>query len=351
MLETPVPGYAASAGDRGMEPGGVMSRSEQRGGWWARARGLLILLGIGFGTVRAGEPVPSPVRDPLSTFELPDDWQDRFWKTPGVMEMLDLDPKALAERVPVQAGFRHCRCPSCDASEADNPLEWAPETPDVVTCTFCGEKFPNDKVPAKVKDAVPEDVIEVRPGTRHHYPYHNVEVESQRYPDERLYLHAKRDYEAREFLAKLALYAAIRYRDAPPDQKDPRLLRVAAVLILRFAQVYPNYATHFDQPGQPKFLQQADLAPPYRRGYTTGKWDWLGCLDVPINLVVAYALIRDSPALIEAGQALGDPEPTRTHRARPVRGLGRVRPRAVGRVLRALALRLPGPARRRSVAR
>ncbi|HEY2156133.1 MAG TPA: hypothetical protein VGH33_10920, partial [Isosphaeraceae bacterium] len=75
---------------------------------------------------------------------------------------------------------------------------------------------------------------------------------------------------------------------------------------------YPAYATHFDQPGRPKFLQPADLPPPYRRGYRTGKWEWTGSLEVPTNLVIAHALIRDDPSWAEVGRLLDDPNPRRT---------------------------------------
>ena len=87
---------------------------------------------------------------------------------------------------------------------------------------------------------------------------------------------------------------------------------MASVLLLRFAQVYPRYALHLDQPGQPKFFEPSHQPPPYRRGYMTAKWDWTGSLDVPINLVLAYAMIRDDPALVEAGRVLKDAHPART---------------------------------------
>src|SRR5262249_1127344 len=145
-----------------------------------------------------------------------------------------------------------------------------------------------------------------------HYPYVEVEAHKQRYPDERLFLAAKRDYEAREFLARAALYAAVRHHEQPAGSKDATLARLPAILVLRFPQLYPASATHFYQPGPPKLSQQADLPPPYRRGYRTGKWDWTASLDVPLNLVIAYALVRDDPALVEAGRCLGDSHPSRT---------------------------------------
>ena len=270
---------------------------------------ILIATPFGLGSALAADP------GPFASFVLPDAWQARFWDDPDTRALLKLDPKALAALVPVQAGLRFARCPNCDADEASDPLIWSATKPAALTCRRCGQSFPNDKIPAKPegKDkSPPEEAVEVLPGVTHHYPYHVPPAEKRRYEDERIYLDAKRDYETREALSRAALYAATRYhREGTAASKD-KLARFAAVLILRFAQVYPAYATHFDQPGQPKFLQRADLGPPYRRGYKTGKWEWTASLDVPLNLVTAYALIRDDPAWAEVGRLLDDPNPKRT---------------------------------------
>jgi hypothetical protein len=250
---------------------------------------------------------------PFAQFELPDAWETRFWDDADTKALLKLDPKALAELVPVQAGLRFCRCPGCDADEASDPLIWSATKPQSLTCSRCGQTFPNAKFPEKKDGKIPEEAVEVLPGKIHHYPYHLVAADAQHYADERLYLDAKRDYETRESLAKAALYAAVRFHERKATTKsDPNLARFAAVILLRFAQVYPAYATHYDQPGQPKFLQRGDLAPPYRRGYQTGKWEWTASLDVPLNLVTAYALIRDEPVWDQVGRWLEDPNPKRT---------------------------------------
>ncbi len=271
-----------------------------------------------------------PPRDPFAGLDLPDDWEARFWGNPDAQAFLKLEPRALARLVPTQAGLRFCRCPACDAPEVDDPLGWSIRKPDVVTCKRCGASFPNDKVPAPVDKKVPEEAVEVVPGVVHRYPYHAVEPDRQRQPEERLYLAARRDHEAREYLSKAALYAAVRFRDQPPAAKDPALARAAAVLVLRFAQAYPLYALHLDQPGQAKFFEPARQPPPYRRGYATAKWDWSGSLDVPINLALAYAIVRETPALAEAGKILGDASPARTIEAdlfRASAAFGRDQPR------------------------
>ena len=258
-------------------------------------------------------PAQAPAREPLAQFALPDSWEAEFWSMPGVKELAALDPKALADLVPVQAGLRYCRCPGCDADETEDPLAWSLKKPTVLTCRRCGLTVPNDDIPAKDdKKKVPEETVEVLPRVLHHYPYHLVPAEKQRYPDERLYLAARCDYEARALLAKAALYAAVRHHEQPPEARQAELARMAAVIVLRFAQVYPAYATHYDQPGEPKYFQQADLPPPYRRGYRTGKWDTTANLDVPMNLLIAYVLVKGDPALLEAGHVLGDPNPAHT---------------------------------------
>lgn len=264
---------------------------------------------VGFGGL--AWPVLADVA-PFATFDLPDRWEARFWAAPGVAPLLDLDAKAIAALVPEQAGFKYCRCPKCGATEPDEPLAWSISLPDRLRCRKCATVFPNDKVPAKSGDKVPEDVVEVIPRRFHRYPYHAVEAEKALYPDERIYVAAKRDHEAREFLAKAAMYAAVRHHEQAADAKDPRLAKLACTLILRFAQVYPLYATHHERPGAAKSIGRADLRPPFRRHYGTAKWDWSGNLDVPMNLVIAYALLRDSPAIAQAGKALGDPNPRRT---------------------------------------
>ncbi len=257
-------------------------------------------------------PAAPLTADVFDRFDLPDAWEESFWTSPNSKKLLAMEPKTVAALVPVQAGVHFCRCPSCDATEADDTLQWSIESPKSLKCSRCHATFPNDKIPAhEDKKPVPEDVVEVLPEVTHKYPYHDVEAEKQRFPGERLYLAAKADDRAREFFAKAALYAAVKHREQPPGQKDPKLANLAAVIVLRFAQVYRSYATHFDQPRSLKFFQNADLKPPYRSGYRTGKWEATGSRNVPLNLVVAYAILRGDPAIGDAGKALGVENPIR----------------------------------------
>jgi hypothetical protein len=278
--------------------------------WRTPLIGLAVLSGLAFAAPEHAGMAP----DPFAGLDLPDAWERQFWDSADAQALLALDLAEAAKLVPVQAGLHYCGCPSCRASETDDPLGWSLTKPEVITCRRCGTSFPNEKIPAKVEPApgkppaIPEETIEVRPGVLHRYPYHVAEPTRQAYPDERFYLAAKRDDEARRFLAKAALYAAVRSR----ERAEPRLAQLASVLLLRFAQVYPSYAIHYDAPGRAKALQPAELRPPFRNGYGTAKWDHSGALEVPLNLVITYSLLRDSPALAEAGRLLGDAAPART---------------------------------------
>ncbi len=249
---------------------------------------------------------------PFARFSLPDAWEDAFWTSPDAKAVLDLEPKAIADLAPEQAGLKNCRCPVCGAGERANALAWSPTKPAVLTCKTCKAELPNDKIPAKIEGKIPEETIEVLPGVLHRYPYHVMDSEKQHYPDERVFLAAKRDFEVRAYLSKFALYAAVRYHEKLPTVRDEKLARIAAIIILKFAQVYPAYAMHFDQPDRPKLLEKANLAGPYRADYQTAKWDSVGSLEVPMNLVVAYALLRDDSAIETAGELLKDAHPRQT---------------------------------------
>ena len=99
----------------------------------------------------------------------PTEWQTRFWATPEAQALTKLEPQALADLVPKQAGLRYCRCPGCGASETSEPLLWSIRKPEVVACRACQASFPSDSVPARDKDKkIPEEAVEVAP--RSHPP-------------------------------------------------------------------------------------------------------------------------------------------------------------------------------------
>ncbi|WP_337177867.1 hypothetical protein [Paludisphaera sp.] len=254
-------------------------------------------------------PAVAPADEsPLGAVRLPKEWQDKFWAAPQAEALLKLSPKEAADLVPKQAGIRFCGCPACGIDEREEPLSWSIDKPKVVVCRECKGEFPGGGFPA----APTTENVEVRRGVWHLYPYHAAVPEKAHYPEERLYLAAKVDYEARAYLSKAALYAAVRWHDEEPAKRDPKLAQLAATLLLRFAQVYPDYAMRTDQPGQTKQLMPAKVPPPYRHAYQTAKWEWNGSLETPMNLVLAYSLLRDGADWDEVGKLLGDEHPRHT---------------------------------------
>ena len=265
----------------------------------------------------AADPTNKPAA--FDAFRPPAAWQAKFWADKAVEDLLERELKDIAALVPDQAGVHFCRCPNCDLDERDEGLGWSIAHPERLVCKRCGAIFPDDKPPAKDKDKekekekVPEELVEVLPGVIHHYPYLALEPGKQRYPDERIYLAAHRDDHAKIFAAKLAVYSAAKFRDQPPANRDRRLARIAAVILARFAKVYPSYAMRLDRPDRPKLFDRGDLPPPYRLGYETCKWDSLGGADVPLNLVIAYYFIRDDEdAWREAARIVGVANPRRS---------------------------------------
>ena len=268
---------------------------------------------------RVGRPGPGPPGGPFARFDLPDDWEARFWADPDVKALLALDAEALAELVPVQAGVRFCRCPGCDASEADDPLVLVARQAGGRDLPALRDQRPQRQIPRQGRPSRPRPRRRSRKRPSRSSRGSSITTRITRSIPRRSSTPTNGSTSppsaitrCATFLAKAALYAAVRHHEQPAGRKDPALARLACVLLLRFAQVYPAYATHYDQPGQPKYFQPADLPPPYRRGYRTAKWEWTASLDVPLNLVIAYALVRDDPALAEAGRQLKEANPSRT---------------------------------------
>src|SRR5215217_4495340 len=108
----------------------------------ARAAGAVALLTVSLLASARGEApaqgTPARGVQVFAQFDLPDRWEARFWADPAVKALLALDARALVALVPQQAGVRYCRCPACEASEADNPLAWSVARPDALTCRRCG---------------------------------------------------------------------------------------------------------------------------------------------------------------------------------------------------------------------
>lgn len=202
-----------------------------------------------------------------------------------------LSDEALEKMVPTQSGLFFVGCPNCKNGRQENQLDWTTERPDEVFCRYCNHRYPSDKYPM-------DKAVTVR----------NPRGEVQRYPywedarGYRYFLMARRDSLVREYLADRTHDLALLYL-ATGDKAHARR---AALLLDRFAQVFPGWCYHYDLPFRQKEIYDGDVPPAkFRPGYRTARWTWWAYSDIPVPLVQAYDWIRPSGVLDELSRQRG----------------------------------------------
>ncbi|NCO92393.1 MAG: hypothetical protein AUJ96_02625 [Armatimonadetes bacterium CG2_30_66_41] len=218
-------------------------------------------------------------------FPVKDDAATRNSLEQSVAYLASLPEETMLALVPEQSGIFFTDCPNCDKGTQDRGnFDWTPERPHEIRCKDCGAVYSgNSKYPD-------EGVLVVQaPGGVHRYPYH--ERPSDKY---RIFFRAHADYWAREYLADKCRDFAKLYALTGDESQARR----AAAILLRFAQVYPGYAYHFDYPFQEKRFapytqNRIEGVPAYR----TARWSWWAYMDVSLELAEAYRHVRGGPPL------------------------------------------------------
>ena len=209
--------------------------------------------------------------------------QDRDSLLKATAHVRSVTEAELLELVPKQSGLQYVDCPNCTAGHQERQLTWDPKQPDRVTCKYCGHQYPSEKYPMS-------GAVEVKT------PAGNI-ARFEYWEDskgDRYFFKARRDDEVRKYLAGQTLALARLYSVT----KDEAHARRAALLIDRFAQVFPNWCYHYDYPFQQKQIYDGDVSPAeFRNGFRTARWHWWAYGDIPSELVEAYVLIRKSDAL------------------------------------------------------
>ncbi|MFN0167655.1 MAG: heparinase II/III family protein [Bryobacteraceae bacterium] len=201
-----------------------------------------------------------------------------------------LDETALRALVPTRSGLFFVGCPNCSHGRQEDQLSWKPETPGEVFCRYCGHRYPSPKYPMKVQR------VRNPRGTFHEYPYWE-DPKGYRY-----YFPARRDDLVRRYLSARASELGILY--VLTGKKE--YARHAAILIDRFAQVFPSWCFHYDYPFSQKEIYHGKVAPAdFRAGYRTARWNWWAYGDLPLELVQAYDWIRESGVLAELSREAG----------------------------------------------
>lgn len=201
--------------------------------------------------------------------------------------ILSLGEAQVAAMVPVAGGGVYfTSCPNCayGAEEAGCFNEtWDPRHPGRLMCKGCGAVFPDNP-------AYPDDrFIEIAaPGGAVHRLYYYERPED----GYRFWFRAHADYWAREYLEAMAEALGELYRLTGDDIYARR----AALILNRFADVFPGYVHRFDYPfRQKQFAPYTQNRIPGIEDYRTARWTWWAYMDIPLELIRAYDGIRDWP--------------------------------------------------------
>ena len=202
---------------------------------------------------------------------------------------MSMSDGAVAGLISELAPIRLVGCPNCQGGSQDTSVDvWSIDDPGHVQCRHCGERYPNERYPL---DGVTE-VVNPR-GERQAYRYHDGGSEKRRY-----FFEGVISAEADAYLVERALDLALLYETT----KDERYARKAAVILDRFAQVYPGWPVHGNE-GNFANWKTFHGAPPYP--VQSGKWGrWIHD-ELMTELALAYDLIHDSAAFAGLGAESG----------------------------------------------
>ncbi|MCP4642685.1 MAG: hypothetical protein GY851_19725 [bacterium] len=211
----------------------------------------------------------------------------------NVSDAMAMSLQELYESVPDCSGIFFCGCPHCDGGAQEHALQWHLELGDRVKCRHCGMEFPNDQYPENREKTItaPSGAIQV-------YRWHEAKSGRQYFYQARAW-YAQWEW-ARDRALRLANLSALTGEAGFADR--------AALIVGRFAQVYPDYAIRFDYPFHPVRFWAADRKFPYDEDippFRGAKFYWWGFGDIPKKLARAYDLVVDSGCFERQRDLLG----------------------------------------------
>lgn len=194
--------------------------------------------------------------------------------------------------IPEQSGIYFTDCPNCEFGIQEGQFQggrdakftpWDPANPLVMKCAYCGHQYPSEKFPmAKTLE------VHGPNGQAAKFPY---------WEDEKGYRHffeARINYHRIRYMEDMAWRLGRAYWIT----KDVAYARRCAVILQRFAEVFPGYCYHFDYPFTQKEIKDGNVADKdFRPVYRVARWTWWAYLDVPTRLIEAYDFIYTSGEL------------------------------------------------------
>lgn len=212
----------------------------------------------------------------------------------SVAQAMEMTPRELYGFVPGCSGIYYCGCPNCDGGSQEHAVDWTLGLGDTVKCKYCGMEFPNEQFPNNR-----EKVIVAPSGVRQVYRWHE-SLEGRQFFFEARAWYARWGW-TRDMAEKLANLHALTGDAAYGDR--------AAVIVGRYAQVYPDYAIRFDYPFQPVRFWPAEQKWPYDKDiapFRGAKFYWWGYGDIPEKLTRAYDLLAAGNSFERMRGLLGD---------------------------------------------
>lgn len=207
--------------------------------------------------------------------------------------LLKMAEEDLLKLVPPQGGFRYSGSPATNQGAQENNLAWDLSLGDNIKCVYTGVLLPNDQYPENGYVDVPTPT-----GKTQRFRYHET-------PDGKKYwLEARRWHDQRGLMEQAAYDFARLFTADPVAYRECG--RRAALILKRFAEVYPDYIVKHEWPGQEKvFLDEAARIKAAQKidhyFIELTKWSSWGYSDISTNLVLAYDQLRGTGVLPEAG--------------------------------------------------
>ena len=196
----------------------------------------------------------------------------------AVQYVMSLGEEEMLALVPEQSGIYFTECPNCDTDAQDRAQwEWDPRKPKELRCPGCGAVYPNAKYPDNKFLSVEA------PNGEHRYPYY------ERKDGYRVFFQAAADYKAADYMAETARKLAELYWIS----KDETFARRSALILLRFAELYPGYAHKFDYPFRQKvFVPYTQNRVKGMSTYRTSKWSWWAYMGISHELLTVFDAVR-----------------------------------------------------------
>jgi hypothetical protein len=195
----------------------------------------------------------------------------------------------LLKLVPPQGGFFYSGSPATTQGAQENNLGWDLSLGDKIKCIFSGTLLPN-------KDYPENGHVDVKTPTGKIQRFHYYQDPKGK----KYWFEARRWFDQRGLMEGAASSLALLYSADPRRYREQG--RRAALIMKRFAEVYPDYMVKYDYPGyDKKLLSEAEHK---KAGKTINhyfieltKWSYWGYHELSSTLVLAYDQLKGADFL------------------------------------------------------